>query len=243
MVGRVHKLDVSNVRDIPAMLEQWAAWLRDGAEEKPETLLMILVPPDEGVPELCVFGEEHAAVRVGWLPAGDGKPARPHGSGGTGVIHFTCPCCGADFPWEAGLIEADAKRLGAVLGDMEPALARAAMSYLRLFKPLKTALRLSRATKLLQDLAALIAEGTVCRDERTGVRRPAPVSAWVAGIEQMLQQADRLTLPLSAHGYLRQVVFGIADAADAAAEKSREQDLREGRRQAGPSPSKPPGTS
>lgn len=156
------------------------------------------------------------------------------------MIRFTCPCCGADFPWEAGLVEADAKRLGAVLGDMEPPLARAAMSYLRLFKPAKTALRLPRATKLLQELAALVAEGTVCRDERSGVRRPAPASAWVAGIEQMLQQSDRLTLPLAAHGYLRQVVFGIADAADAAAEKTREQDLREGRRPAGPSPSRPP---
>lgn len=155
------------------------------------------------------------------------------------MIRFTCPCCGADFPWEAGLVEADAKRLGAVLGDMEPPLARAAMSYLRLFKPAKTSLRLPRATKLLQELAALVAEGTVSRDERTGVRRPAPTSAWVAGIEQMLQQVDRLTLPLTAHGYLRQVVFGIADAADAATEKAREKDLREGRRPAGPSPSRP----
>jgi hypothetical protein len=156
------------------------------------------------------------------------------------LIRFTCPCCGADFPWEAGLVEADAKRLGAVLGDMEPPLARAAMSYLRLFKPPKTTLRLPRATKLLQELSALVAEGTVCRDERSGVRRPAPASAWVAGIEQMLQQSDRLTLPLTAHGYLRQVVFGIADAADAAAEKMRVPDVREGRRPAGPSPSRPP---
>jgi hypothetical protein len=121
---------------------------------------------------------------------------------------------------------------------MEPPLARAAMSYLRLFKPPKTALRLPRATKLLQELAILVGEGTVCRDERSGVRRPAPASAWVAGIEQMLQQVDRLTLPLTAHGYLRQVVFGIADAADAAGEKVREKDLREGRRPAGPSPSR-----
>lgn len=156
------------------------------------------------------------------------------------MIRVTCPCCGADFPWEAGLVEADAKRLGAVLGDMEPPLARAAMSYLRLFKPLKTALRLPRAIKLLQELAALVAEGTVCRDERAGVRRPAPVSAWIAGIEQVLQQSDRLTLPLTAHGYLRQVVFGIADALDAGAEQAREKDLREGRRPIGPSPVQPP---
>ncbi|MGP1666583.1 MAG: hypothetical protein ACTS5I_11865, partial [Rhodanobacter sp.] len=71
------------------------------------------------------------------------------------------------------------------------------------------------------------------------VRRPAPASAWVAGIEQMLQQSDRLTLPLTAHGYLRQVVFGIADNADAVAEKTHEKALREGRRPAGPSPSRP----
>jgi hypothetical protein len=147
------------------------------------------------------------------------------------LIRFTCPCCAAEFPWEAGLVETDAKRLGAVLGDMEPALARAAMSYLRLFKPPKTSLRLPRATKLLLELADLVKPGTVCRDERMGVRRPAGASHWIAGIEQMLAQADRLTLPLGGHGYLRQVVFALADADDAAAERRREDDRRSGRRQ------------
>lgn len=145
------------------------------------------------------------------------------------MIRLTCPCCGTDFPWEAGLLETDAKRLAAVLADMEPALARAAMSYLRLFKPPKTALRMTRATKLLQDVAELVAPGTVCNDERSGVRRPAAPSVWIAGIEQMHAQADRLTLPLTSHGHLRQVVFGLADQADAAAERQREADKRAGR--------------
>jgi hypothetical protein len=135
------------------------------------------------------------------------------------------------------LIEGDAKRLGAVLADMEPPVARAAMAYLRLFKPPKTALRLTRAIKLLQEIVALIDEGTVCRDERSGVRRPAPAVLWVAGIEQMLQQAERLTLPLGGHGYLREVVFGLADKADAIAERQREQALRDGQRT--PAPTKP----
>lgn len=148
------------------------------------------------------------------------------------MIRMTCPCCGSEFPWEAGLVEGDAKRLGAVLADMEPPVARSAMAYLRLFKPPKTALRLTRAIKLLQELAGLIADGTVCRDARTGVRRPAPAVLWVAGIEQMLQQAGALTLPLDGHGYLRAVVFGLADKADALAERQREQALREGRRPA-----------
>lgn len=152
------------------------------------------------------------------------------------MIRMTCPCCGSEFPWEAGLVEGDAKRLGAVLAGIEPPVARAAMAYLRLFKPAKTALRLTRATKLLQEIEALIREGTVCRDERSGVRRPAPAGLWVAGIEQMLAQAERLTLPLTGHGYLREVVFGLADKADALAERQREQALREGQRAPAASP-------
>lgn len=145
------------------------------------------------------------------------------------MIRMTCPCCASEFPWEAGLIERDAKRLGEVLADIEPPVARAAMAYLRLFKPPKTALRLTRAIKLLQELVALIADGSVCRDERSRVRRPASPLVWVAGIEQMLQQADRLTLPLASHGYLREVVYGLADKADAIAEREREAQLRAGR--------------
>lgn len=150
------------------------------------------------------------------------------------MIRMTCPCCGTEFPWEAGLIEGDAKRLAVVLADMEPALARAAMAYLRLFKPAKTALRLPRAIKLLQEVRELVLDGSVCRDERTSVRRPAPTSAWIAGIEQMLQQVDRLTLPLNGHGYLRQVVFGVADALDADVERKREEALRAGDRPVAP---------
>lgn len=141
-------------------------------------------------------------------------------------MKLTCPSCGAEYPIEAGLIEDDGKRLAVIFGEMEPALARAAISYLRLFKPPKTALRTTRAIKLLEELQGLVRAGTVCRDERSGIRRPAPVAAWVAGIEQMLQQPGRLQLPLSNHNYLRHVVFGIADAADARAEKQHEQELR-----------------
>lgn len=158
-------------------------------------------------------------------------------------VRITCPSCGTDYPVEAGLVEGDAKRLGAVLAGMEPVLGRAALQYLHLFKPPKTTLRLSRAVKLLAELADLVDPGTVCRDERSGMRRPATPATWAAGIEQMLAQRDRLTLPLSQHNYLRQVVYAIADQADAAAERQREETLR--RRQASPagtgvSPPQPP---
>ncbi len=33
---------------------------------------------------------------------------------------------------------------------------------------------------------------------------------WVVGIEQMVEQRNKLTLPLNNHNYLRAIVYGIA---------------------------------
>jgi len=145
-------------------------------------------------------------------------------------MQICCPCCHTEFPIEAGFAEADGKRLAAVLAALDPAVGRALISYLRLFKPPKTSLRLARAEKIAREVADLAATGDVCRDERSGVRRPAPATLWAQGIEQMLSQRDRLTLPLDGHGYLRAVVFGLADQAEASAERDREERLRRGAR-------------
>lgn len=150
-------------------------------------------------------------------------------------MKLTCPACGAEYPIEAGLLEDDGKRLAAILAETEPALARAALAYLRLFKPATTALRTVRAIRLLTDLLGLVRAGTVSRDERSGIQRPATAAQWIAGIELMLQQIGSLALPLGSHVYLRKVVFGLADAADAAAERHRDQELKKGRRPSGPS--------
>lgn len=144
-------------------------------------------------------------------------------------MRATCPECGAQAHLSAFFAEDDGKRLAALLADMAPELGRAVIAYLGLFKPLKSALRLARAVKLVQELVALVEAGTVCRDERNGVRRPASPATWAAGIEQMLAQRASLTLPLENHNYLRAVVFGLADKADAAAERQREEQARVGK--------------
>lgn len=141
-------------------------------------------------------------------------------------MQLCCPVCGTEFPIEAGWAEADGKRLAALLAGFDPAVGRAAVAYLRLFKPAKTALRAAKALRLVDELGALVATGRVCRDERGGVERPAKPVHWAAGMEQMLAQRDRLSLPLENHNYLRAVVFGLADAADAAAERARESEAR-----------------
>lgn len=152
-------------------------------------------------------------------------------------MNVTCPSCGVDFAIEAGFLEGDGKRLAAILAGMDAAVGRATVVYLRLFKPPKTSLRLARAAAIAKEVADLVDAGSVARDERTGVRRPATPAMWAAGIEQMLAQRDSLELPLTGHGYLRAVVFGLADQADASAERQREVDARAGRREpAGPAP-------
>lgn len=143
-------------------------------------------------------------------------------------MQVCCPCCNVVFPIEAGFSDAEGKRLATILAEIDPVLGRALIGYLRLFKPQKSSLRMTRASALAREVSELVAAGTVCRDERGGVRRPASAAIWAAGMEQMQQQRDCLTLPLDGHGYLRAVVFGIADQADATAERAREISRRRG---------------
>ncbi|NII74228.1 hypothetical protein FHW84_002813 [Dyella sp. SG562] len=157
-------------------------------------------------------------------------------------MHLTCPSCSDSFPIAAGFLEPDGKRFGMQLAGMEPALGRAVIEYLALFSPAKQRLRLSKAVRLVAELDALVKEGSVCRDDRAGMRRPCSTSQWVNGIEQMLEKRSALTLPLANHNYLRSVVFGLAEQAGAQAEIRREADARAGRppsRGTGVSPPQP----
>jgi hypothetical protein len=144
-------------------------------------------------------------------------------------METTCTVCGCAQPIEAGFADADGKRFAALFADMEPALGRAVIGYLRLFKPAKTQLRMVRAIRLVQELLDLVNAGTVARDERTGVRRPASPAIWTLAIEQMLQSRAKLTLPLDSHNYLRAIAFGLADSADAVVERKKEADVRAGK--------------
>ena len=156
-------------------------------------------------------------------------------------MQIICPHCDHVFPIECGFSDVDGKRLAALLAEFEPVLGRATLSYLRLFKPPKTALRTARAVKIVQALWELVRAGTVCKDERSGLRRPASQALWADGVDQMLQGSAALSLPLENHNYLRAVVYGLADAADAKRERTHEADMRAGRnRPAGVSPAAPP---
>lgn len=125
-------------------------------------------------------------------------------------MQVQCPCCGEQFPFEAGFADAEGKQLAALFAGLEPKLGRAVLGYLRLFSPAKRGLRTTRAIRLVEELLALVGTGSVSRDARTTETKPSPPRLWAVGIEQMLIQRERLQLPLENHNYLRAVVWGIA---------------------------------
>lgn len=125
-------------------------------------------------------------------------------------MRLSCPCCGQQFPLEAGFAEADGKRLAALFAPCDPKLGRALLDYLRLFSAPSRNLRLPKAIVVVEELLALVDSGTVQRDARTPDNRAATVRHWVMGMEHMLSSRERLTLPLDSHRYLRAVVWGLA---------------------------------
>ncbi len=142
-----------------------------------------------------------------------------------------CPSCGFSGEIEAFLVDPEARRAIARVAALEPAIGKLVGPYLRLFANGKRGVQLRRAVALIDELTALVDAGEVCRDERVGVRRPASPAMWAAGMEQMIGQPP--SGPLKNHHYLRAIVFGLADQADAQAERAREEQARQGRRSAG----------
>lgn len=98
-------------------------------------------------------------------------------------------------------------------------LGKLLVQYIALFRPAKRQLSFDRVARLLGELATMIEAGTV---ERSGRAWPAPQDYWRAALEDMLARRDRLTLPLTSHGYLLEILVGLSNRAEAKAETRRE---------------------
>lgn len=144
-------------------------------------------------------------------------------------LTFVCPECGHHAAPAGFAVDADSKQYAALLADLPPPVARAVMSYIALFAPRARKLTAPRARKLLEELAPLIKAERITRRGREWI---APQAAWITAIDDLLARRDKLTLPLTTHGYLLDVLTSTADRIERAAEDQREQQLRQGRRAA-----------
>lgn len=141
-----------------------------------------------------------------------------------------CQCCGFIAPMESFLAETEHRQLSAVLIELPKDVQGVAFHYLSLFRPSKSkAVQVKKAVRLMGELRDLVKTGHVQVKGR--VARPCPPRIWVQAIEKMIEQRDRLNLPMPNHNYLLQVAWDLADSADAQGEKQQYATVRQHRQQ------------
>lgn len=150
----------------------------------------------------------------------------------------TCAACGAEESLDSlihRMLDDDQTRrlIAAVITKSLP-VGGQVVSYLRLHKPAKQRLRLTKATAVLEELVSDIVRGAVTRKGRDWA---APLPAWKAAFESVFEARDKgtLSLPLDGNAYLYEVLMRHADKAEATSEKEREQQARGRAHTAGPS--------
>lgn len=132
-----------------------------------------------------------------------------------------CPCCYAVVSLDALVSDDDARALIALVAELPPAVGRAYVRYLGLFRHSTRAVSWSKLRRLTEELVPLIRAEQVRRDGRT---LPAPHALWAEALDDLVGRRGRpgFRLPLSTHGYLLEMVVGLADPLAEAEAKATE---------------------
>lgn len=122
-----------------------------------------------------------------------------------------CPNCGAVLSLDALMAHEAAREALTLVFALSGALGAAVTRYIGLFRPAQRELSMDRVAKLLRELVPDIQRGEIARG---GSTHPAPPEAWIWAMSQALaaRDAGRLTLPLSSHGWLYEVIAGYRPA-------------------------------
>jgi hypothetical protein len=144
-------------------------------------------------------------------------------------VRVSCPACGAELTLDTLLSHEAARRAVATAMQISAPLADRLMKYLALFRPASRQLTMDRLATLLAELLPMIQAGQITRRGRAWA---TPVEAWKQALDLMLAHRDdgRLTLPLRSHGYLMEVLAGMAEKWDADAEREHHARLARGER-------------
>lgn len=141
------------------------------------------------------------------------------------AAEFCCPICAAELTVEQLFAHEETRQAFARLAAVSLPLGSKLLAYVGLFAPARNRMSIARKVKLLLELLPMIESGSV---ERRGRPWAASRDAWHAAIDLVLAQRDarKLTLPLTSHGYLLEVLAGLADKAEAQQEGQVEHDRR-----------------
>ena len=114
-----------------------------------------------------------------------------------------CPCCGAMNSLDALVANEKASEAIATALAFNGELGKALIGYLGLFRPQATSLSFDRVATILGQLLPMVQAEQIQRDGKT---YPAPVEAWIYGINTMLASRQNLKLPMKNHGYLLEII-------------------------------------
>lgn len=140
------------------------------------------------------------------------------------TIRGICPECGMSADLAAFVTQGEHNIALAAAMEIPAILGSRVVRYLGMHRPPRRALAGAKAARLLTELRDVIISGQI---ERKGVTRPAPLQAWIAALDQLLERPPS-NLPLCGHGYLFEVVATEAERLEARAEKQREEAARSG---------------
>ncbi|MBF0139813.1 MAG: hypothetical protein HQL74_05985 [Magnetococcales bacterium] len=129
-------------------------------------------------------------------------------------MRLICPCCQAVASLEAWSGNVAARGALAAIAQLPGEVVRHIPHYLALFRPASSqGISWENAHKVVMELGALIAKGTVVHTHR--VARSCPPTIWAEALATMLAQAGHVKRPLKGHGYLITIAYELADKADA----------------------------
>ena len=137
----------------------------------------------------------------------------------SGLPVVACPCCNVQLPLEGWIANTAAREAFLALAGLHPSmrLPMTCLRYVGLFAPIKHTMRWERIADLLNEVRELISTGRVTWKHQ---ELPAPLDYWLTGMETLLAKGD-LRRPLANHNYLKAVVAGMSEQAQAGDEQRR----------------------
>ena len=152
-------------------------------------------------------------------------------------MQLTCTNCGARMSLETALNDIEARKALAAALSMPAQLGDRTLRYIGLFRPQQRSLTWPRFHKLLNELLAQIKDRSVTRN---GITWSAPLETWEMALDQIMDNRDTLRLPLKSHGYLFEIVAGIANRAAGVQERKTEKEKISRAQQRGQQPDQQP---
>jgi len=150
-------------------------------------------------------------------------------------VPLCCPMCAAELTIEQIFSHAEDRQAFARLAMLSLPLGSKVLAYVSLFAPAKNRMAIARKVKLIEELLPDLVRGAI---DRKGREWQVAHDDWREAIDRMLAARDarKLSLPLTSHSYLYEILCDMADKAEAVDEREQERQRRERTKQGSTSP-------